>query len=81
MGDFPRANPAWETVRKLSGMEVTFASLSLGLIPLIGSCGHKSSGWQGVSVLELSDRVVFHVSLKHNIYAFHPFQRYTTQST
>ena len=50
MGDFPRANPAWETVRKLSGMEITFASQSLGLIPLIGSCGHKSQGWQGVSV-------------------------------
>ena len=50
MGDIPRANPAWETVSKMSGMDITVASLSLGLIPLIGSCGHKSPGWQGVSV-------------------------------
>ena len=65
-GDLPRANPAWETNRKLLGMEITLASLSLGLIPLIGSCGHKPPGWQGVSVWVLCFRVVSHVFLRHN---------------
>ena len=65
-GDLPRANPAWETNIKLLRMEITFASLSLGLIPLIGSCGYKSPGWHGVSVWVLCYRVVFYVFLRHN---------------
>ena len=48
MGFLPRAAKPWKLT--LSGLEITFATLSLGIIPLIESYGHKSPWWQGVTV-------------------------------
>ena len=49
MGNFPRASPS--LVNWLCQDGNYLASLSLGIIPMIRSCGHGTPWWQGVNCL------------------------------
>ena len=52
MGNFPRASPS--LVNWLCQDGNYLASSSLGIIPLMRSCGHETPWWQGVNCLSLA---------------------------
>ena len=61
MGNFPRASPS--LVNWLCQDGNYLASSSLGIMPLMRSCGHETPWWQGVNCLSCG--LAFHTYYMH----------------